>query len=149
LRTGAAGIPRGQHMEIRSYIESDREAVVALWREVFGYSAPHNDPAIVVERKLAVQRELFFVAVVEGELAGTVMGGYDGHRGWIYSLAVAPRFRRHGIGTALMRHVEKALADRGCPKINLQVIASNSAVVAFYRKLGYSVEERVSMGKLL
>lgn len=136
-------------MEIRPYIESDHEAVVAFWRKVFGYSAPHNDPVLVIERKLAVQRELFFVALVEGELAGTVMGGYDGHRGWIYSLAVAPRFQRHGIGTALLRHAEKALADLGCPKINLQVLASNSVVVAFYRKLGYGVEERVSMGKVV
>lgn len=136
-------------MEIRPYIESDQEAVVALWREVFGYKEARNDPAASIRRKLAVQRELFFVAMVEGELAGTIMSGYDGHRGWIYSLAVAPRFRRHGIGTALMRHAEKALADRGCPKINLQVMPSNSAVVAFYQKLGYNVEERVSMGKTM
>ena len=77
------------------------------------------------------------------------MGGYDGHRGWIYSLAVAPRFRRRGIGTALVRHVEKALLGRGCPKINLQVLPSNSDVVAFYRKLGYKVEERISIGRVL
>jgi ribosomal protein S18 acetylase RimI-like enzyme len=136
-------------MNIRPYIESHQEAVVALWREVFAYTEPRNDPATSIRRKLAFQRELFFVATVEGELGGTVMGGYDGHRGWVYSLAVAPRFRRHGVGTALMQHVEKALADRGCPKINLQVMSSNAAVVAFYRKLGYNVEERVSMGKVL
>ena len=136
-------------MEIRPYIESDQEAVAALWREVFGYTEPRNDPATSIRRKLAVQRELFFVAQVEGELAGTIMSGYDGHRGWIYSLAVAPRFRRHGLGTALMRHAEKALTDRGCPKINLQVMPTNTAVVAFYQKLGYNVEERVSMGKVV
>lgn len=136
-------------MEIRPYIESDEQAVVALWREVFGYKEARNDPATSIRRKLAVQRELFFVAQVEGELAGTIMAGYDGHRGWIYSLAVAPRFRRHGLGTALMRHAEKALIDRGCPKINLQVMPTNAAVVAFYQKLGYNVEERVSMGKTM
>ena len=81
--------------------------------------------------------------------SGTVMGGYDGHRGWVYSLAVVPEVRRRGVGTALMRHVERELAVRGCPKVNLQVLASNAATVAFYEKLGYSVEERVSMGKLL
>jgi ribosomal protein S18 acetylase RimI-like enzyme len=67
----------------------------------------------------------------------------------IPSLAVEPEVRRRGIGTALMRPVERALAGRGCPKVNLQVLASNAATVAFYEKLGYSVEERVSMGKLL
>jgi hypothetical protein len=136
-------------MNIRPYIESDQQAVVALWREVFAYTEPRNDPAAVIQHKLAVQRDLFFVAVVEGEVAGTVMGGYDGHRGWIYSLAVLPRFRRTGIGTALVRHVEKALLDRDCPKINLQVMPTNSEVVAFYKKLGYNVEERISMGKVL
>jgi ribosomal protein S18 acetylase RimI-like enzyme len=98
---------------------------------------------------LAVQGDLFFVALINGIVVGTVMGGYDGHRGWIYSLAVSPETRRRGIGTALMRHAEQELARRGCPKINLQVLASNAGVVAFYQKLGYAVEERVSMGKVL
>ena len=98
---------------------------------------------------MTVQRDLFFVALLDGKLVGTVMGGYDGHRGWVYSLAVTPELRRRGIGTALVRHVERALRERGCPKINLQVLASNAATVAFYEKLGYAVEERVSMGKVL
>ena len=76
------------------------------------------------------------------------MAGYDGHRGWIYSLAVAPRFRRRGIATALVHHVEQALAARDCPKINLQILPSNSAVIAFYHKLGYTLEDRISMGKI-
>jgi ribosomal protein S18 acetylase RimI-like enzyme len=80
---------------------------------------------------------------------GTVMGGYDGHRGWIYTLAVDPAYRRRGIATALVRQVEGLLAERGCLKVNLQVLASNPQTVGFYQKLGYSVEERVSMGKLL
>jgi ribosomal protein S18 acetylase RimI-like enzyme len=92
---------------------------------------------------------LFFVARLDGLLVGTVMSGYDGHRGWVYSLAVGSEVRRRGSGTALMQHVERELASRGCPKVNLQVLASNAATVAFYEKLGYSVEERVSMGKLL
>ena len=115
---------------------------------MFGYTSPHNDPATVIRLKLAVQRDLFFVARLDGRLVGTVMGGYDGHRGWIYSLAVGPEVRRRGVGTALMRHVERELAGRGCPKVNLQVLASNAETVAFYEKLGYSVEERVSMGKV-
>ncbi len=136
-------------MEIRPFDEGDTERVVALWTSVFAYPTPHNNPARAIRLKLAHQRELFFVAVVEGTVVGTVMGGYDGHRGWIYSLAVDPQARRRGIGTALVRHVERALAVLGCPKINLQLLASNAGTVAFYRKLGYAVEERISMGKVL
>jgi ribosomal protein S18 acetylase RimI-like enzyme len=136
-------------MEIRTFEPADESAVVALWTAVFAYQAPHNDPATVIRHKRAVQPDLFFVALIDGVLVGTVMGGYDGHRGWVYSLAVSAPARRRGVGTALMRHVERELAARGCPKVNLQVVASNAATVAFYQKLGYAVEERVSMGKLL
>jgi ribosomal protein S18 acetylase RimI-like enzyme len=136
-------------MEIRPFHESDEPAVAALWTDVFGYSTPHNQPEAVIRSKLAVQRELFFVALLDGSLVGTVMGGYDGHRGWIYALAVSPEARRRGIGTALMRHVEQTLEERDCPKINLQVLAAHVEVVSFYEKLGYQIEKRVSMGKVL
>jgi ribosomal protein S18 acetylase RimI-like enzyme len=136
-------------MVIRPFEEADAESVTALWTIVFAYTAPHNDPATVICNKLAVQRDLFFVALVDGVLVGTVMGGYDGHRGWIYSLAVDPQNRRRGVGTALMRHIERELAARSCPKINLQVLASNARTAEFYLKLGYAVEHRISMGKLL
>ena len=139
----------GSPVDIVAFQESDQAEVIALWDGVFGYTAPHKDPATVIRLKLAVQPNLLFIARLDGRLVGTVMGGYDGHRGWVYSLAVCPGVRRRGIGTALMRHVERELAGRGCPKVNLQVLASNAATVAFYEKLGYSVEERVSMGKLL
>lgn len=136
-------------IHIRPFEETDEPAVVALWTAVFNYPAPHNEPSLAMRRKLAVQRELFLVAVENNQVVGTVMGGYDGHRGWIYSLAVSPDHRRRGIGTALMRHIEHALRERDCPKINLQVLAANAGTVAFYQKLGYRVEERVSMGKVL
>jgi ribosomal protein S18 acetylase RimI-like enzyme len=136
-------------MEIRSFKPDDAFAVITLWRQVFGYTEPRNDPAISLRRKLAVNDDLLLIALVDGELAGTVMGGYDGHRGWIYSLAVAEPYRRHGVGTALVLRMEQLLAARDCPKINLQVISTNAAVVAFYQKLGYKVEERISMGKVL
>ena len=77
------------------------------------------------------------------------MAGYDGHRGWVYYVAVSPRRRRQGIGSALMKEVEARLAQFGCPKLNLQVRATNQEVVAFYQQLGYEVEQRVSMGKRL
>jgi ribosomal protein S18 acetylase RimI-like enzyme len=136
-------------MHIRPYMDTDEPAVIALWNEVLADTAPHNDPATSIRRKLAVERDLFFVATMERVVVGTVMGGYDGHRGWIYSVAVLPRHRRQGIGSALIRHLEMALTGRGCLKVNLQVRSSNAEVIAFYERLGYAVEERVSMGKRL
>src|SRR5712691_4788312 len=134
-------------MRIRSFEESDTERVASLWREVLPNDPPHNAPALVIRRKLQFQRELFFVGEIDTAIVGTVLAGYDGHRGWLYSVAIHPRYRRRGLGTTLVRHAEAALAAAGCPKINLQVRTTNAAVVAFYRKLGYEVEERISMGK--
>lgn len=125
------------------------EGVDALWREVFPDDAPWNRAAVAVPAKRAVQPELFLVALDGHAVVGTAMGGYDGHRGWVYAVAVRPDLRRRGIGARLMARLESALKRLGCPKINLQVRAGNEAVVAFYRRLGYSVEERVSLGKLL
>jgi ribosomal protein S18 acetylase RimI-like enzyme len=136
-------------MHIRPYEDSDQQAVIALWNEVLPHSAPHNDSATAIRKKLAVERDLFFVAKVAGAVVGTVMGGYDGHRGWVYALAVLLRHRRQGIGGLLIRRLEAALAVRGCLKVNVEVRASNAAVIAFYKKLGCGVEERVSMGKRL
>ncbi len=136
-------------VEIRPYREVDETAVAALWRTIFPDAPAHNRPEADIWRKLAVQRELFLVALVEGELVGTAMAGYDGHRGWLYYLAVLPDHRRQGIGEALMGRVQADLADMGCPKLNLQVRAGNIGAVAFYRRLGFDIEERVSMGKRL
>lgn len=124
-----------------------RERVIALWETVFGYEAPHNKPSLVIEKKIAVDDGLFFVAVIGDEVVGTVMAGYDGHRGWIYLIAVHAEHRQHGIGSALVAHAERALAERGCVKINLQILEGNEAVAAFYSSLGYAIENRISMGK--
>jgi ribosomal protein S18 acetylase RimI-like enzyme len=134
-------------MDIRSYVEADESAVVELWNEVFPTAPAWNDPAHDIRRKLALQRHLFLVAACGSGIVGTAMGGYDGHRGWVYYVAVSPRHRRQGIGTALMEAIEEKLAKLGCPKINLQVRAGNKGVVRFYEKVGYAVEERISMGK--
>lgn len=77
-------------VQIRSFQDGDTSSVIALWREVLPDAAPHNDPARVIRQKTAVERDLFYVAVVDSTVIGTVMGGYDGHRGWVYSLAVKP-----------------------------------------------------------
>jgi len=137
------------NLNVRVYREDDEERVVVLWNDVFKKPEPRNEPRFVIAKKLAIQADLFFVAVEDGAIVGTAMGGYDGHRGWLYTVAVRADVRRRGIGTALVRRVESALATLGCPKINLQVLATNAAVVAFYERLGYAVEERVSMGKSL
>ena len=136
-------------MLIRPVEEADAAAVAALWGEVVPNEPPRNDPAAIFRRRLARQRELFFVAEIDGEVVGTVLTGYDGHRGWLYRVAVRPSCRRRGVGTQLVRHAEAALAALGCPKINLQVRGTNAAVVAFYESLGYEVEPHISMGKAL
>jgi len=133
---------------IRQFEPQDhRTQVVELWQRVFGYEAAHNAPRFVIDKKLAVGDGLFFVAETGGKVVGSIMAGYDGHRGWIYSLAVLPDYRRRGLGTRLMRHAEERLKLLGCPKINLQILQGNEAVEAFYRKLGYQTEPRISMGK--
>jgi ribosomal protein S18 acetylase RimI-like enzyme len=136
-----------QSCEIEQYRELDQAAVVALWEDVFRDDPPANAPLGMIQRKLTVQPELFLVARADGALAGTVLAGFDGVRGWIHHLAVDPRYRRRGIASALMRTAERGLLALGCPKVNLQVRATNAEVVAFYRSLGYAVEERLSLGK--
>ena len=134
---------------IRPYHDADELSLVALWAAVLPPNAPHNDPATSLRKKLAADRELLLVAEASGEVAGAVMGGYDGHRGWVYSLAVRPDRRRRGIGTALVRRMETMLAELGCLKVNLQVRTSNAGVVEFYERLGFRVEEILSLGKRL
>ena len=136
-------------MHIREFQDADTPALLALWGEVFPYDTPHNEPSLSLRRKRAEGDGLILVAEDGGTLAGAVMGGYDGHRGWVYSLAVAPGARRRGVGTALVRGLEALLRGRGCLKLNLQVRADNAAVVAFYESLGFAVEPRVSLGKVL
>ena len=135
-------------LEIRPYEEADQDAVVELWREC-GLVAPQNDPVKDIRRKLHVRRDLFLVGLLGPRLVGTVMAGYEGHRGWVNYLAVAPDCRRRGLGRRLMEEAERLLRAAGCPKINLQVRSSNADVIGFYRSIGYAVDDVVSMGKRL
>ncbi|WPN61407.1 GNAT family acetyltransferase [Pseudomonas sp. P9_35] len=127
--------------------EHHRLSVMQLWETVFGYETAHNTPSLAIDKKLAVSDGLFFVALAGDEVVGTVLAGYDGHRGWLYSVAVHPAHRRKGLGANLVRHAEGALTARGCMKINLQIVSANENVKTFYESLGYSVEPRISMGK--
>lgn len=126
-----------------------RTGVIALWEKVFDYPTEHRLPSRSIDLKLAHGDRLFFVAIAKAQVIGTVLAGYDGHRGWLYSVSVDPEHRRQGIGEALVRHAEAALAQLGCLKINLQVVHTNGAIVPFYESLGYSVEPHISMGKRL
>ena len=134
---------------VRAFHLADQPAVDALWRAVFPDSPPWNESNADIRRKLAVQPDLFLVAELDGRVVGTTMAGYDGHRGWVHLVAVSPESRRRGIGRALMAEAERRLAALGCPKLNLQVRGTNRGVVAFYERLGFVVEDRVSLGKRL
>ena len=161
---------------IRSFRESDRSQLEVLWARLFPDDPPRNAPGRMIDHKMKVQPELLLVAEgssgagghdgpdveppsawdgtgrgdgAAGRLVGAVMAGFDGTRGWIHHLAVLPEFRRRGIATALVRAAEEALRELGCPKVNLQIRASNAEVQAFYESLGYEVEDRISMGRVL
>ena len=134
---------------LRPFRTEDAEAVVALWRQA-GLVVPWNDPYRDIERKLTVQPELFLVVEGDaGELIGTAMAGYDGHRGWVNYLAVDEAHRGSGVGAELMAEAERLLEGRGCPKLNLQVRSSNTDVIKWYRSLGYEPDNAVSLGKRL
>lgn len=137
-----------QALAIRPFHPSDEAAIIALW-QACGLTRPWNDPRKDIARKLTVQSDLFLVGELDGDIVATLMGGYDGHRGWINYLAVAPSHQRRNHATALMRAVERKLLEMGCPKINLLIRSDNAAVKAFYDSLGFEQDAVISLGKRL
>jgi ribosomal protein S18 acetylase RimI-like enzyme len=135
-------------MKIRTYSAPDETAVIALWQRC-ELTRSWNDPTKDIQRKLTTQPELFFVGEIDGTIVATVMAGFDGHRGWVNYLAVDPSHRNNGLARLLMQHVENSLSARGCPKLNLQIRATNRDAVAFYERLGYIEDEVISYGKRL
>ncbi len=135
-------------MDIRAFRAEDEPAVVALWERCH-LVRPWNDPRKDIARKLTVQPELFLVGFAHEVVVATVMAGYEGHRGWVNYLAVAPEWQRQGLGRCMMGEVERLLHSAGCPKINLQVRDTNAEALGFYSALGYTRDEVVSMGKRL
>ncbi len=133
---------------VRPFADGDEDAVVALWSAA-GLTRPWNDPHRDIARKKQVQRELFLVAEEGGAVIGTAMAGYDGHRGWVYYLAVAPERQGAGLGRTLMEEAEARLLALGCPKVNVQIRSGNEAVAAFYDRLGYAPDAATSLGKRL
>lgn len=135
-------------MIIRKYIEGDRDGLIRLWTESFPDDPPHNDPSRMIQAKLLIDDQIYVVEEKE-RIIGACMAGYDGHRGWLYSVAVATDQRRRGIGKSLIQKTMESLKDIGCIKVNLQIRASNHEVRAFYESLGFVVEERISMGAFI
>lgn len=135
-------------MNIRSFEPRDTEAIVELWRQC-NLLRPWNDPHKDIARKRAVRGDWFLVGELDGRVVASAMVGYDGHRGWLYYLAVSPDLRNQGLGRAIVEHAEALLLAAGCPKINLQVRGSNTGVFEFYRVVGFSPDDVVSLGKRL
>lgn len=134
---------------IRRFDPRDFAGVEALWNRCFPDDPPRNRASVAIPQKLAVQPELFWVAIKSDIIVGSIMAGYDGHRGWLYAVAVLPGDQRNGNGAQLVRTAEDSLRALGCTKINLQIRDTNAPVVRFYEQLGYITEPRISMGRRL
>ncbi len=135
-------------MNIRPYEQGDESGVIELWRKC-NLVRPQNDPKKDIERKLKVNPELFLVGVEGNKVIAAAMGGYDGHRGWVYYLGVEPEYRHKGVGRKMMQALEEKLLAMGCPKLNLQVYNDNTGAVRFYEHIGYKNDGVVSLGKRL
>ena len=135
-------------MNIREYQTGDENEVVRLWSQC-DLIVPWNNPIRDIERKLQVDPDLFLVGEENGCIITTVMGGYEGHRGWINYLAVHPDHRLKGHGKKIMAEVERRIKEKGCPKINLQIRASNTDVIAFYKSIGFMDDHVIGLGKRL
>ena len=146
-------------MQIRAFAPADTESVVALWHEC-GLTRPWNDPHRDIERKLAVQPELFLVGTElvepaddtgspEEVLVATAMAGHEGHRGWLYYVAVAPGHRGGGRARQIVAEAERLLLEAGCPKVQLMVRSGNDTAEATWGSLGYEQADVVVYGKRL
>jgi len=135
-------------MNIRTFKESDRAAVIELWAAC-DLTRPWNDPNKDIDRKVDFQPDLFFVGLLDSKLIASAMAGYDGHRGSVFYLAIHPDFQGKGYGQILMTHIENTLVDLGCPKLNIVVRNTNDGVLTFYDSLEYVTDPVVSIGKRL
>ena len=135
-------------MNIRSFRKSDADDVIKLWKDC-GLVVPWNDPTNDIQRKLLVQSELFLIGTLDNEIIASAMAGYDGHRGWVYYLAVHPNHQKFRYGKKMMESAERLLIEMGCPKINIMVRESNLDVIKFYKETGYAVQEVATLGKRL
>lgn len=121
-------------------------AAIDLWRAT-GLTRPWNDAASDIEFARRSENSTVLAAVADGTLVGTVMVGHDGHRGWVYYLAVAPDHQRAGLGRALMHAAEEWLSHKAVPKIRLMVRSENTVVLNFYERLGYTDQDVTVLGR--
>ncbi len=135
-------------LNIRAYQPTDEEQVINLWQECC-LVVPQNNPQRDILLKLQVQPELFLVGLAGSQIVASIMAGYEGHRGWFNYLAVSPDFQRQGIGRRMVEAATAKLEAMGCPKINLQIRTSNTEVIEFYKRIGFTMDNVVSMGKRL
>ena len=135
-------------MKIREYQSRDEQDVIDLWFKC-NLVVPWNNPKADIRRKFKTDPNLFLVGVLEGKVVATVMGGYEGHRGWINYFPVDPDYQRKGLGRLIMEEVERRIKQRGCPKINLEVREGNKEVIDFYLSLGYTDNKIIGLGKRL
>lgn len=135
-------------IEIRPYRETDLGAVVDLW-QACGLTRPWNPPARDIATVQQTGHGELLVAAAEGRVVGTVMVGHDGHRGWVYYMAVDPARQRVGLGKRLLRAAEEWVAARGIKKLELMIRDSNLGVAAFYESCGYGREPVVVMSRWL
>lgn len=139
----------GTGFVIRPICDGDEEAVAEIWRAC-GLVRPWNEPLRDIGSARANASSDIFVAVTadaRGRIAGTVMAGYDGHRGWVWYVAVAPQQRSLGLGERLMRHAEAWLRELGAFKVMLVIREENEAAPRFYEALGYEIEKRTVMSR--
>ena len=135
-------------MKIRAYQPPDEAAILTLWTRC-GLVPPGSDPLADIHRKLTVQPELFLVGTVDSTVIASGLAGYDGHRGYLYYLAVSPEHQRRGYGRAVVIHIQGLLRERGCPKLNLFVSSDNHSALAFYERLGFTRNDLMSLGHLI
>jgi ribosomal protein S18 acetylase RimI-like enzyme len=136
-------------VSVEQYSGEHYEDVKLLWEQAFPDDPPWNRADVVIPAKLASQPELFLVALDNRRVVGAALAGYDGHRGWLYSVSVVSDYCRTGIGSQLVRAIEARLEAMGCRKVNLQIRSLNMSLLTFYHSLGYQTDDRISMGRRL
>ena len=135
-------------MNIQKYSPEYEKEVIDMWVKC-SLTRPWNNPQLDIERTLKVYPETFLVGMIDDTIVATVIGGYDGHCGWVYYLGVLPEYRRRGYGRMMMEAVTEKLLEIGCPKINIQVRGDNKEAIGFYESIDYFHEDRISMAKWL